>query len=549
MSRNGSRRRRAPIRTRTIPRFCTTYSRPGSLRGAPIHQAPRRPEANGRKRSPSRSAFAAASGTATAQAASSAAAIFTPQTVARLAREPVDRPVAERRRVDLARRVLAERGEARDLEPLPARAGAELPDRALAVVAVDVAAIEGRNRPTPVDVPARDRAAPRVAVDRDREDEHPAPVHLLAGRVARAALPDAPAVVVERPLLPRRAHVDLLPLALADVADVEIAGLAVPREAPRVPQPVAGDLPARPGLVDVEAQQLAEARAQGLRVVVRVAAATAVAGAGVQAAVGPELQLPAVVVAELAVVDAEQRLGRRGQADGAVGAELVDAHVSGVVVEVDEEAMVPRVPRVERDRQQPLLASAADPAADVEERLRAQPPVHHDADHARLLDDVQLPRFAARLRHVDRRVEAGDERAQAQLLALLLGRRGALAAGGARQRHRDDRGDDPERSHQLLSKTLRSSSSLPGCRIASTWSPAWSSVEPTAISERPLRMIEIRREPSGRSSFSTVLPAAGAPLSIWTSTISRFSLRSSSRCTRSCSGTSCSTRPRTLDVA
>src|SRR6266581_1384393 len=62
-------------------------------------------------------------------------------------------------------------------------------------------------------------------------------------------------------------------------------------------------------------------------------------------------------------------------------------------------------------------------------------------------------------------------------------------------------------------------------------------------------MTEISRAPSGSRSFSTVVPAHGEDLSICTSTISRFSLRSSSRCTRSCSGTSCSTRPRMLEVA
>src|ERR1044072_9496416 len=145
MSRNGSRRSRLPVSARTIPRSWAPYSRPGSLRGAPIHQAPRTPEANGRKRSASRSAFAAASGTATAQAASSAAATLTTHTVARLARQFVDGAVVERGRVDLARRVLAERRQARNRERLAARPRAELaaaraqaPDRSLPGVTVDV---------------------------------------------------------------------------------------------------------------------------------------------------------------------------------------------------------------------------------------------------------------------------------------------------------------------------------------------------------------------------------------------------------------------------
>ena len=46
---------------------------------------------------------------------------------------------------------------------------------------------------------------------------------------------------------------------------------------------------------------------------------------------------------------------------------------------------------------------------------------------------------------------------------------------------------------------------------------------------RPPRITEIRREPSGSESPSTRLPAEGESPSISTSTISRFSRRSSSR--------------------
>src|SRR6266516_3433570 len=62
-------------------------------------------------------------------------------------------------------------------------------------------------------------------------------------------------------------------------------------------------------------------------------------------------------------------------------------------------------------------------------------------------------------------------------------------------------------------------------------------------------MTEIRRAPSGIVRWSTRLPAEGEPLSICTSTISRFSLRSSSRWMSSCSGTSCSTSAITAEVA
>src|SRR5205814_2319181 len=198
-----------------------------------------------------------------------------------------------------------------------------------------------------------------------------------------------PPIVVQGALLLWRAHVDLFPLVLPHVADVEVARRAVPREAPRVPQAEADDLPARSGLVDVQAQELPELGAQVLRVVVRVAARAAVAGARVEQAVGPELQLPAVVVVELAVGNAQERLPGVGQPDRPVRLELVDANVSGRVVEVEEEAVVPGVARMERDRQEPLLAAAPDQLADVDERLRAELSVDEHADDAPLLGDVE----------------------------------------------------------------------------------------------------------------------------------------------------------------
>src|SRR3954468_12824093 len=85
--------------------------------------------------------------------------------------------------------------------------------------------------------------------------------------------------------------------------------------------------------------------------------------------------------------------------------------------------------------------------------------------------------------------------------------------------------------------------------MASTWSPASSVVEPTAISAFPERMTEMSRAPSGSDSRSTFFPAEGESFEIWTSTISRFSLRSSSRWTSWCSGTSCSMSAMMFEVA
>ena len=67
-------------------------------------------------------------------------------------------------------------------------------------------------------------------------------------------------------------------------------------------------------------------------------------------------------------------------------------------------------------------------------------------------------------------------------------------------------------SRYFFSRIWRSSSSLPGCRMASTWSPGLSSVYPTAISALPSRITEMRRAPSGSRSFSTVVPAHGRRL-------------------------------------
>ncbi len=79
----------------------------------------------------------------------------------------------------------------------------------------------------------------------------------------------------------------------------------------------------------VDPQQLAEQRARVLRVVGLVALAAAVAGAGVEEAVGTELELAAVVV-RMARVWNDQHLAqraRRGVEAAGVGAELGDLDV------------------------------------------------------------------------------------------------------------------------------------------------------------------------------------------------------------------------------
>ena len=72
--------------------------------------------------------------------------------------------------------------------------------------------------------------------------------------------------------------VDLLPVALADVADVEVAGRAVEREPPRVAQAVRDDAASTASVASTfEPHDLRERPREALAVVLRVAAAAAVA--------------------------------------------------------------------------------------------------------------------------------------------------------------------------------------------------------------------------------------------------------------------------------
>src|SRR4029079_2506693 len=108
---------------------------------------------------------------------------------------------------------------------------AEGPDRARAVVAVEEAHTRRGARSTAVHVAAGDRAvALGMAVDRDRPDKLARPER--RARKPRVALEHVPPVVDERPERCGGAVVDLLPVPLADVADVEIAVRAVGRETP-----------------------------------------------------------------------------------------------------------------------------------------------------------------------------------------------------------------------------------------------------------------------------------------------------------------------------
>src|SRR5436190_15822728 len=198
--------------------------------------------------------------------------------------------------------------------------------------------------------------------------------------------------------------IDLLPRALPDVGEIQVAVRAVEREAPRIAQPVRGDLPRGPSRERVRPEDLAEADRQVLRAVAGVAGGAPVTHADVQAAVRPELQLAAVMV-PVRLLHEQQPARARDDRLAVPRAELDDARVAVQVGVVDVEAMVLLVARAERHREQPTFAPARDARADVEERP-GDAPADEVPDAARLLDDVEAVRLGRRRRDVRRRVEA-----------------------------------------------------------------------------------------------------------------------------------------------
>src|SRR5262245_10778912 len=213
--------------------------------------------------------------------------------------------------VQLAGLVLAERRDRpRCIQQLLARPDAAVPSQApeatRAEVGVEVDAAHARMGAAPVDEATGDRRAERAAVVDDRQRQT-ARVAAGARWVALRALHPVPAVVLAARAR-GRLKVDLLARTLPDVADVQVAGLAVEAEPPGIAQPVGPDLGAAAGhadegvgrrhgvgagwsdRLDVEPQDLTEQAVRVLAVVVRIAATAAVAGADVQVAVlGTEL--------------------------------------------------------------------------------------------------------------------------------------------------------------------------------------------------------------------------------------------------------------------
>src|SRR6185295_12054856 len=229
--------------------------------------------------------------------------------------------------------------------------------------------------------PASDRAALAVVVLEDGRGDAGG-VAAGGGLEAVVAFGDVPAVVLAAPA-GGEADVDLLPLALADVGDHEVAGPAVEGEPPRVAQAVGPDLAAGPGgagegvvggngvrgsPVHVDAQHLAEQGPEVLAVAERIAAAAAVAEADVQHPVATEGEATPVVVGEglrdeehLALAPGIGGIGSRR------GVELRDVGVAVAIGVVHEEAAVLGVAGVEGEAEQAALTAGRDPSRDVEE--------------------------------------------------------------------------------------------------------------------------------------------------------------------------------------
>src|SRR5262245_52854052 len=203
--------------------------------------------------------------------------------------------------IDLAGFVLAERADAqRGVDELRGRPRAAVlaraPDDAGAEVAVEVGAGQRGELAAAVAVAAGNRAlSGRVVVFEDRVGRH---AHrALHGTVEdRRAFLGLPAVIAAGDA--GRLEIHLLARPLADVGDEQVAGLAVERDAPGIAHAERPDLAARARRADeriagsrrawravdlADADDLAEQRAEVLAVVVRIAAAAAVADAGIEA--------------------------------------------------------------------------------------------------------------------------------------------------------------------------------------------------------------------------------------------------------------------------
>ena len=174
---------------------------------------------------------------------------------------------------------------------------------------------------------------------------------------------------------PPRQPVHLLEPALADVADPEVAGLAVEREPPGIAQAVGDNLGSRLGRVHVEGEELAQPLREILSAILGIAARTAVAQAEPEPAVGREGELAAIVVRIRLFLREEHAGGGLVHAASILPRPVLDhARVALDVGVVDVEERVGLVARMEREPEETLLAPRHHLVGDVEEALAATRP-------------------------------------------------------------------------------------------------------------------------------------------------------------------------------
>ncbi len=290
------------------------------------------------------------------------------------------------------------------------------------------------------------------------------------------SFPEGPAVVLA--LLD---DVDLLAVALPDVTQVQLAGERVEAEPPRVAKPHRPELGADLGGIDRETVEAggADERVVGGHAIAaglhrRVGVGGQAAGLGVhidahqrreeiagdvlgvaggvvgvalvtqrriQVPVGAEVQIAALMVAELVALLDQHLLGQRvgevrvARADLEARQPLVAERTdAGRVADVEE--AVAGVVRMKRQAQQAFLAGGGHPGRDVEEGAAAgAAQVRQHLDPPAFLDHEQAVGLAGRRGESDRRDEADAGEGGLQLVAAGL---------GPGRCHRRQQGDDSQ---------------------------------------------------------------------------------------------------------
>ena len=186
-------------------------------------------------------------------------------------------------------------------------------------------------------------------------------------------------------------NVDLFPLALADIGDVEVAKSPVEARSPRVAHAkgkdfvqsgrpykgivgrhriVSGGIAGKVVTMHVDAQDFAEQAVDVLPAAQRVASAAAVAQRGIEITVGSEAEPSALVIAEVRLVD-----GQDGRSACSVGDVWIRRHVVAAdlgvpahIDQVDVEETVAGEGWIEGETEQAALPVRQDLARYIEER-------------------------------------------------------------------------------------------------------------------------------------------------------------------------------------